>query len=88
MENVCPIRVDINALNIVAVHIATQLWTLIDDKTFVAPVTGQAGERSSKETGAHNKVIVRWYHVVTVKCYYYTSIEQEPIPKSHRLLYF
>jgi len=58
MEDMRPIFMHIDALNILAIDISAQMWSLIYYQTSFALLMGKVGECGSEETGTHNEIVV------------------------------
>ena len=62
MEDVGSIEVDMYAVNILAVGIATRMTALVDDKTSSAGLRSQVGKGGTEEAGSHDEIVV-WLHI-------------------------
>ena len=58
MENVRTIFMHVNALNVLAIHITTKMWTFINNKHFFTCMFSFISKRSSKKTRTNNQIIV------------------------------
>lgn len=50
MEYVCPILVDVDALDVLAINVATEVLTLVYDKAFLALLLCKICERNPEQT--------------------------------------
>lgn len=61
MKNVRAILVHMNALDLFAVNISSQMRAFVNDETPLPRALGKIGERGSKKAGSDNKII-EWFH--------------------------
>lgn len=62
VKDVGAILVDVDALHILAIDVAAEVRSLVDDKATGAPFMGEVGEGGTEEAGAHDEVVVRIRH--------------------------
>lgn len=58
MEDMCAILMDVDALDVLAIDVAAQVWAFVDDEARLALLAGEVGERGSEEPGAHDEIVV------------------------------
>ena len=66
VEDVGAINVYVDSFHFFAIHIATQVWTLVNHKAFLAFLVGEVGESGSEETRTHDEVVV-FFHKLLLK---------------------
>ncbi len=62
VEDMGAVFVDINAFDILAIYIATEVGAFVNDEAFLACLTGFVGEGGAEEAGAYYQIIVFLIH--------------------------
>jgi hypothetical protein len=55
MEDMCPVLMHIDALDVLTIDVAAEVWTLVDDQAPLALAVGFIGVRATIDTGAYNQ---------------------------------
>jgi hypothetical protein len=58
VENVRPVLVNVNTLDIFAVYVPAQMAALVNDKTRLTRPLGEVGKCGSEQSGPYNKIVV------------------------------
>ena len=66
VEDVGAILMDMDALDILAIDISTQMRTLVDDQTALTLLFGQMGERATIQASSNYQIIVRLHSFLSI----------------------